>query len=66
MSKALFAKQNCQNTKKYLLLLKEVLDHINHDFKKISSFKHKPSFKTFTFATIFFVLDAVIDLEIWR
>ena len=40
-----------QNTKK-LLLLKEVLGHVNHFFNKISFFEYKPLFKIFTFPMI--------------
>ena len=44
---------NQNNTKILLLLLKEVLGHVNNFFNKISSFKHEPLIKIFTFAMLF-------------
>ena len=47
-----------------LLLLKEVLDHVNHFLNKISPLW--AFIANFHFCDDFFVLDDFIDLEIWR
>ena len=55
MSKALFGVAQLKQNKNILLLLllKEVVNYVNHYSKKISFFKKEPSFKIFTFAMIF-------------
>ena len=55
MSKALFGVAQPKQNKSILivLLLKEVLDHVNNFFSEISSFKHDPLFKISIFAIIF-------------
>ena len=47
-----------------LLLSKEVLSHVCHVVNKIPHFDHKPSFKIFPFALIFFLFLKI--LSIWK
>ena len=65
MFKVVFGVAKSKRNEKMLLLLKEILGHVNHVFNKISFFKHKSLFKIFIFAMFFFV-DDFIDLKIRR
>ena len=61
MSKPLFrVAQPKQNTKIIIvvvvvivIIIQKVFSHVNHVLNQISSFKHKPLFKIFTFAMVF-------------